>query len=74
MIGRCNFASLSGSFLAQEKDSFPYAGFSAAAPPPIRYPRKILKVPLAVLLLRSVYDSVDELDIFPMNEFQVYVS
>lgn len=40
-------------------------------PEPIRYPRKLLNLKFAVLLMRSSYDSVDELDFVPMDEFQI---
>ncbi|EFJ45566.1 hypothetical protein VOLCADRAFT_94019 [Volvox carteri f. nagariensis] len=40
------------------------------APEPILFPRKALNQPFAVLLMRSAYETVDDLDFIPMNEFQ----
>ncbi|GFR46801.1 hypothetical protein Agub_g8433, partial [Astrephomene gubernaculifera] len=41
-----------------------------SAPEPVTFPRKSLNQPFAVLLMRSGYETVDELDFIPMNEFQ----
>jgi hypothetical protein len=38
----------------------------APAPEPIRFPRKALDIRFAVLLMRSTYDAVDDLDFIPM--------
>ncbi|GLC41889.1 hypothetical protein PLESTB_001043800 [Pleodorina starrii] len=40
------------------------------APEPILFPRKNLAQPFAVLLMRSAYETVDDLDFIPMNDFQ----
>jgi hypothetical protein len=47
------------------------SGLIPRPPEPIRYPRKILNLKFAVLLMRSSYDTVDELDFVPMDEFQI---
>ena len=48
------------------------AGFSLPLPPePVRFPRTKLSMRLAVLLLRSGYETVDAMDILPMDQFQV---
>ena len=48
------------------------AGFSLPLPPePVRFPRTKLSLRLAVLLLRSGYETVDAMDILPMDQFQV---
>jgi len=39
-------------------------------PKPIRIPRTFLFLQFAVLLMRSCYNTVDDLDFFPMNQFQ----
>lgn len=43
-----------------------------SVPPPeaVRFPRKPLDQTLAVLLMRTSYDAVDQLDFIPMNDFQ----
>ena len=40
-------------------------------PEPVRFPRTKLSLRLAVLLLRSGYETVDAMDILPMDQFQV---
>ena len=48
------------------------AGFSLPLPPePVRFPRTKLSLRLAVLLLRSGYETVDAMDVLPMDQFQV---
>lgn len=39
-------------------------------PPPVRLPRTLVYRPFAVLLMRSCYDAVDELNFVPMDQFQ----
>ncbi|MEW5298480.1 MAG: hypothetical protein WDW36_001598 [Sanguina aurantia] len=34
------------------------------------FPRKVLSLPFAVLLMRAAYDAVDDLDFLPMEKFQ----
>ena len=41
------------------------------SPQPIKFPRKVLNLKFAVLLMRSSYDTVDELDFVPMDEYQI---
>jgi hypothetical protein len=43
---------------------------SITRPKPVRLARRPLDRDFAVLLMRTSYDIVDGLDIFPMNEFQ----
>jgi hypothetical protein len=50
--------------------SIPNLTFNANSPEPIRIPRSKLDQQFAVLLMRSVYDAVDELDFISMSEFQ----
>ena len=48
------------------------AGFSLPLPPePVRFPRAPLNIKLAVMLLRSTYETVDAMDIMPMDQFQI---
>ena len=48
------------------------AGFSFPLPPePVRFPRTKLNLRLAVLLLRSAYETIDAMDIVPMDQFQI---
>lgn len=44
------------------------------APDPVKFQRKRLDLKFAVLLMRSSYEAVDELDFVPMDRFQVKVS
>jgi hypothetical protein len=51
------------------------AGNFAFAPPPgapvpVKFPRKPLEGAFAVLLLRSAYEAIDDVDMLPMDEFQ----
>ena len=47
-------------------------GFSLPLPPePVRFPRTKLNLRLAVLLLRSGYETIDAMDVLPMDSFQV---
>ncbi|KAL2652578.1 hypothetical protein R1flu_020706 [Riccia fluitans] len=39
-------------------------------PEPVQFPRKNLSMKFAVLLMRSAYEAVDDLDFVPMNKFQ----
>ncbi len=39
----------------------------AYSPQPVKFPRKVLNQTFAVLLMRSSYDAVDDLDFIPMN-------
>eukprot|EP00960_Hanusia_phi_P037126 752751-Hanusia_phi.AAC.2 len=39
-------------------------------PKPIRIPRTFMFLQFAVLLMRSCYNTVDDLDFYPMNQFQ----
>ena len=43
-------------------------------PEPVLFPRKILNLKFAVLLMRSAYEAVDALDFIPMDKFQIKVS
>lgn len=43
-------------------------------PEPVLYPRKMLNLKFAVLLMRSAYEAVDALDFIPMDKFQIKVS
>ena len=48
------------------------AGFSLPLPPdPVRFPRAPVNIKLAVCLLRSTYETVDAMDIMPMDTFQI---
>ena len=42
----------------------------AGRPGPINVPRKRLELPFAVQLMRSSYNTIDELDVVAMDEFQ----
>ena len=69
-------ASLASADLARASAPNAYlpksAGFSLPLPPePVRFPRTKLSLRLAVLLLRSGYETVDAMDILPMDQFQV---
>ena len=44
--------------------------FNPSSPEPVRIPRSRLNQQFAVLLMRSVYDAVDELDFISMSDFQ----
>ena len=47
-------------------------GFSLPLPPePVRFPRTKLNLRLAVLLLRYGYETVDAMDVLPIDSFQV---
>ena len=47
-------------------------GFSLPLPPdPVRFPRAPLDIKLAVLLLRSTYETVDAMDVMAMDTFQI---
>lgn len=47
-------------------------GFSLPLPPePVRFPRTKLNIRLAVLLLRSGYETIDAMDVLPMDQFQI---
>ena len=47
-------------------------GFSLPLPPdPVRFPRAPIDIKLAVLLLRSTYETVDALDMMAMDTFQI---
>lgn len=39
-------------------------------PPQINIPRRRMELPFAVVLMRSSYNALDEIDIIPMDEFQ----
>ncbi len=56
----------------QEAQAFsvPSLSFNPSSPEPIRIPRSRLSQPFAVLLMRSVYDAVDQLDFISMSDFQ----
>lgn len=45
--------------------------FAAPVPEPVRFPRSRLDRRFAVLLMRSTYEAVDDLDFVAMNNFQV---
>ena len=48
------------------------SGFSLPLPPePVRFPRAPLNIKLAVMLLRSTYETVDAMNIMPMDQFQI---
>ena len=49
----------------------PLSPIPLSAPLPPAFPRRTLKLPLAVLLLRSCYDALDSSDLVPMDQFQV---
>jgi hypothetical protein len=40
-------------------------------PEPIRFPRSPVDIKLAVMLLRSAYETVDDMNVIPMDQFQV---
>ncbi|KAG0601759.1 hypothetical protein M758_11G137500 [Ceratodon purpureus] len=42
-----------------------------AFPEPVLFPRKMLNLKFAVLLMRSAYEAVDALDFIPMDKFQI---
>lgn len=49
-----------------------FGSFILPLPPaPVQFPRKSLNRKFAVLLMRSAYDAVDDLDFVPMDKFQV---
>ena len=43
----------------------------APPPEPVRFPRAPLNIKLAVMLLRSTYETVDAMNIMPMDQFQI---
>ena len=45
--------------------------FSPIQPEAIRFPRRALNQTLGVLLMRSAYEALDELDCFPLDKFQI---
>ena len=48
------------------------SGVSLPLPPePVRFPRAPLNIKLAVMLLRSTYETVDAMNIMPMDQFQI---
>jgi hypothetical protein len=52
-----------------------FSSFSLPSPPePVLFPRKMLNLKFAVLLMRSAYEAVDALDFIPMDKFQIKVS
>lgn len=52
-----------------------FSSLSLRSPPePVLFPRKMLNLKFAVLLMRSAYEAVDALDFIPMDKFQVKVS
>ena len=59
-------------FCPQEAQAFsiPSVSFNPSSPEPVRIPRSRLNQQFAVLLMRSVYDAVDELDFISMSDFQ----
>lgn len=49
-----------------------FSSFSLPSPPePVLFPRKMLNLKFAVLLMRSAYEAVDALDFIPMDKFQI---
>lgn len=51
--------------------ALPTAPFSFVQPGPVAVPRRTLDLRFAVLLMRSLYDAVDETDAIAMPDFQV---
>lgn len=52
-----------------------FSSLSLPLPPePVLFPRKMLNLKFAVLLMRSAYEAVDALDFIPMDKFQIRVS
>ena len=48
------------------------AGFSLPLPPdPVRFPRAPINLKLAVMLLRSTYETVEGMQFTPMDQFQI---
>jgi len=52
-----------------------FSSLSLPLPPePVLFPRRMLNLKFAVLLMRSAYEAVDALDFIPMDKFQIKVS
>ncbi|BBM99349.1 hypothetical protein MPTK1_1g20650 [Marchantia polymorpha subsp. ruderalis] len=64
-------ASVLGPELSYELADQINAWIIPAPPEPVQFPRKTLNLKFAVLLMRSAYEAVDDLDFIPMNKFQV---
>ncbi|KAG6552847.1 hypothetical protein Mapa_005502 [Marchantia paleacea] len=64
-------ASVLGPELSYELADQLNAWIIPAPPEPVQFPRKTLNLKFAVLLMRSAYEAVDDLDFIPMNKFQV---
>ncbi|KAL3684406.1 hypothetical protein R1sor_002428 [Riccia sorocarpa] len=74
-LSRANFctlirASVFGPELSYELADQLNAWIVPAPPEPVQFPRKNLNMKFAVLLMRSAYEAVDDLDFIPMNKFQ----
>eukprot|EP00955_Chlamydomonas_euryale_P114001 366245-Chlamydomonas_euryale.AAC.36 len=48
-----------------------FSSWLAPPPQPVMFPRRSLDQRFAVLLMRSTYEAVDDLDFMPMDKFQV---
>lgn len=49
-----------------------FSSLSLPLPPePVLFPRRMLNLKFAVLLMRSAYEAVDALDFIPMDKFQI---
>lgn len=79
----CNQDSISSRKATVARASFDVAyefedAFSSLSlplpPEPVLYPRKMLNLKFAVLLMRSAYEAVDALDFIAMDKFQIKVS
>lgn len=87
MQGRCPWKSSVARLRRNQESVIARATFNVAyefedafsafalpqAPDPVLYPRKMLNLKFAVLLMRSAYEAVDALDFIPMDKFQVKV-
>ncbi|XP_024403433.1 uncharacterized protein [Physcomitrium patens] len=85
MQGRCPWKSSVARLRRNQESVIARATFNVAyefedafsafalpqAPDPVLYPRKMLNLKFAVLLMRSAYEAVDALDFIPMDKFQV---
>jgi hypothetical protein len=60
-----------GSLAAQLNKALPFPLFPVSPTEPIGFPRKQLDTRFAVLLMRSSYDAIDELDFIPRQQFEV---
>lgn len=63
-------AGLGGAMEYAYENGFP-SFLPTLSPDPIHFPRRPLDLKVGVLLLRSSYDVVDDLDFIPMDKFQV---